>query len=91
LAGLAKSLRVGWDGRSPVPEADSWDGWWAALEAESELAGAFAERARRRHSHPPGDESALLETHRAALVGAGFAEVGTVWQVGTDRVLVALR
>lgn len=91
LAGLAKSLRAAWDERSPVPAAESWEGWWAALEAEPELGSVFAERARRRHEHPAADESSLLETHRAGLVGAGFGEVGTVWQVGSDRVLVALR
>jgi SAM-dependent methyltransferase len=91
LSGLAKSLRAGWDERAPVPEADDWAGWWDALSAEPSLRETFAERARRRHEHPPGDESSLLDTHCAALLGAGFSEVGTVWQSGTDRVLVALR
>jgi SAM-dependent methyltransferase len=91
LAALGKALRAGWDERAPTPAADDWDGWWTALAGEPELAAAFAERTRRRHEHPPSDESGLLSTHRDALRGAGFAEVGTVWQRGTDRVLVALR
>jgi SAM-dependent methyltransferase len=91
LAALGTSLRAGWDVRAPVPAAEDWDGWWAALEREPELGPAFAERARRRHEHPPTSESGLLGTHRAALLGAGFAEVGTVWQRGADRVLVAVR
>jgi SAM-dependent methyltransferase len=91
LAALGKALRAGWDERAPAPPADDWDGWWAALEREPDVAGAFADRARRRHEHPAADESDLFATHRNALLGAGFAEVGTVWQRGTDRVLVALR
>jgi SAM-dependent methyltransferase len=91
LSGLAKELRAVWDGRLATPEADDWAGWWERLSAEPELAAAFAERAARRHEHPPGDESSRFETHRDALARAGFAEVGTVWQAGTDRVLVALR
>lgn len=92
LADLAKQLRAGWDEQVPPPAADDWEGWWRALEAEPELAGAFAERRRRRHEHPQAtEESYRLDGHRDALLAAGFAEVGTVWQRGDDRVLVALR
>jgi SAM-dependent methyltransferase len=86
LRSVASSLRV----VSPASGTDDWDGWWARLELEPALAGAFAERARRRHEHPPSDESSRLETHVSALRAAGFSEVGTVWQKGTDRVLVGL-
>jgi SAM-dependent methyltransferase len=91
LAEVATALRSGWNERTPVPPAEDWDGWWAALAAEPALTGAFAERARRRHEHPPADESGRLGTHADALVAAGFGEVGPVWQKATDRVLVALR
>lgn len=92
LAGLAKALRAGWDEQAPPPAAEDWDGWWRELEREPELAGEFAERRRRRHEHPhTAVESSRLDPHRGALLGAGFAEVGTVWQRGDDRVLVALR
>jgi SAM-dependent methyltransferase len=91
LAALDKALHAAWDERTPAPPGDDWEGWWAALEREPELAEAFAERARRRHEHPASDESGLFDTHRAALLSAGFAEVGTVWQQASDRVLVALR
>ena len=90
LAALDKALHAAWDERMPAPPGDDWEGWWAALEREPELAKAFAERARRRHEHPASDESGLFDTHRAALLSAGFAEVGTVWQQASDRVLVAL-
>ena len=92
LSGLAKGLHVArWQQRSPAPPAESWEDWWEALRAEPDLSSAFAERDRRRHEHPLADESDQLSSHVSALRGAGFAEVGTVWQRGTDRVLVALR
>jgi hypothetical protein len=40
------------------------------------------------HSVP---DPATLDDHVELLTAAGFAEVGTVWQHGTDRVLVAVR
>jgi SAM-dependent methyltransferase len=86
LTALAKELR--WE--SP-PEAEDWAGWWDALSHEPALDDAFAERSRRRHEHPLSDESDLLSAHDVGLRSAGFSEVGTVWQKGTDRVLVAIR
>jgi SAM-dependent methyltransferase len=91
LTAVAKALRAGWDARVPVPGAEDWDAWWDALRAEPALTPAFAERARRRHEHPPSDESDRLAAHSSALLAAGFAEVGTVWQKGTDRVLIGFR
>ena len=91
LAAVAKSLRAEWDARTPVPAGESWESWWEALQAEPGLAPAFAERARRRHEHPASDESSLLSAHADGLRAGGFAQVGTVWQKGTDRVLVGLR
>jgi SAM-dependent methyltransferase len=91
LTALDKALHAAWEERTPAPPGEDWEGWWAALEREPELAEAFAERARRRHDHPRSDESDLFDTHRAALLEADFTEVGTVWQMASDRVLVALR
>jgi SAM-dependent methyltransferase len=91
LAALDKALHAARDERMPAPPGEDWEGWWAALAREPELAEAFAERARRRHEHPSADESSRYRTHRDALRAAGFAEVGTVWQQATDHVLVALR
>ena len=85
LAGLAKAMR------RDEETAQPWERWWAEIEREPELADAFAERTRRQHEHPRADESGLLSTHLDALRSAGFAEAGTVWQRGTDRVLVAVR
>jgi SAM-dependent methyltransferase len=65
--------------------------WWDALSAESALAPLFAERQRRfagktRQESPPG-----FDTHVASLSAAGFREVGTIWQVFSNRVLLAVR
>jgi SAM-dependent methyltransferase len=73
-----------------------WSRWWQAAQDVPELAGAFAERARRLHAaaarHGDRRQAGItaLRTHVAALLEAGFAEVDTVWQVLDDRVLVAV-
>jgi hypothetical protein len=76
-------------------EREAWEPWWDALESaaatDAELAGAFAERARRNAGHPEATVTPPLQEHIAALRAAGFGDVGTVWQYGDDRVLVALR
>ncbi len=41
-----------------------------------------------RHDGPEGE---LLAVHVGALRAAGFAEVGTIWQRGSNRVLAAVR
>jgi SAM-dependent methyltransferase len=65
--------------------------WWAALSAEPGLEPLLAERTRRfadkrRQDTPPG-----FDFHVAALRDAGFREVATIWQVLSDRVLLAVR
>jgi SAM-dependent methyltransferase len=64
--------------------------WWEALAAEPALAPQFAARAKlfagkQRQESPPFDE------HVAALRDAGFREVGTIWQMFSDRVVLAVR
>jgi hypothetical protein len=41
--------------------------------------------------HHHGPEGALFAVHTAALRAAGFAEVGTLWQRGSNRLLAAIR
>jgi len=65
--------------------------WWDALALEPGFASLLAERTRRfagkrRQESPPG-----FDFHVAALHDAGFREVGTIWQVLSDRVLLAVR
>ena len=65
--------------------------WWDAVGSEADFASLLADRAARfagkqRQQSPPG-----FDVHVAALRDAGFAEVGTIWQVLSDRVLLAVR
>ena len=70
--------------------AEDWRQWWQAVAAEPALAGAAAER-ERGTVHHHGPEGALFAVHTAALRAAGFAEVGTLWQRGSNRLLAAIR
>jgi SAM-dependent methyltransferase len=77
--------------RFPGGHGETWTGWWDAVLAAPELADEVAERARRPASAGHhGSKSALLGTHVAALRAAGFAEVGTLWQRGENRLLCAV-
>ena len=65
--------------------------WWAALTLERAFKPLLDVRTRRfagkrRQESPPG-----YDVHVAALRDAGFGEVGTIWQVLSDRVLLAVR
>jgi SAM-dependent methyltransferase len=75
----------GHDGR-----AEDWRQWWQAVAADPALADPAAER-ERRAVHHHGPEGTLLAVHAGALRAAGFAEVGTIWQRGSNRVLAAVR
>ena len=87
---LQKSLR-----RTPDDEREAWEPWWDALKQaaadDAELADAFVLRTARDADHPETDGKPSYHAHVDALNAAGFAEVGTVWQHGDDRVLVALK
>ncbi len=65
--------------------------WWAALATAPGVEPLLAARARlfagkQRQETPPD-----FDFHVAALREAGFREVETVWQVLSDRVLLAVR
>jgi SAM-dependent methyltransferase len=65
--------------------------WWDALALEPAAAPALAARAELLASKRRNDSSPDFDAHVAALRDAGFREVGTVWQVLSDRVLLAVR
>jgi SAM-dependent methyltransferase len=80
------------DRRFPAGHAESWTGWWEAVAADPALAGYSAERDQRRvdAGHHGASESTQLQTHVDALRAAGFAEIGTLWQRGDNRLLCAV-
>jgi len=65
--------------------------WWDALASEPAFLPLLTERTerfagKRRQESPPG-----FDVHVTALRDAGFREVGTIWQVLSNRVLMAVR
>jgi trans-aconitate methyltransferase len=64
--------------------------WWDALGQEPSMAPLIAERTRRL-ALKERPSSTTFDVHVGALRDAGFREVATVWQSGTDRVLLAVR
>jgi SAM-dependent methyltransferase len=78
--------------RFPDGHDESWKGWWEAVAADPDLSEA-AERRARLHveANHHGSETSYLTTHVDALRAAGFAEVGTLWQRGGNRLLCAVK
>jgi SAM-dependent methyltransferase len=89
LARLDLALRRREDQRRfPGGHPESWSAWWEAAAADPVLASHVAERGRRQvEAGHHGTESTQLATHVEALRAAGFAEVGTLWQRGDNRLL----
>lgn len=89
LARLDRALRDREDlRRFPEGHPESWYAWWEAVAADPLLADDIAERRRRRvDAGHHGTESTQLATHVEALRAAGFAEIGTLWQRGDNRLL----
>lgn len=79
-----RTARVG------LGEREDWGAWWEAVGLAPELADLRSERGARPIEHTVPDAPSVDE-HAELLHAAGFTEVGTVWQHGDDRVLVALR
>jgi SAM-dependent methyltransferase len=89
IAAGARAISPEWP---DAPEgAEDYDAWWSAAVADPALSAEVAERARRAHTHPHDNEAHSYEFHRSALFAAGFAEVGTVWQRLSNRVLIGVR
>ncbi|MBT2211582.1 MULTISPECIES: class I SAM-dependent methyltransferase [Actinomadura] len=89
LAALDAALRERETARRWADESpEEWGQWWDAVAAEPALAELRAAREETVGHH--GSESTFFSAHEAALRGAGFTEVGTLWQRGDNRVLAAL-
>jgi len=93
LARLDRALRQREDQRRfPGGHSENWHAWWDAAAADPALAGHVAEREEwRDHADHHGWATRLLVTHIDALHAAGFAEAGTLWQRGENRLLCAVR
>lgn len=65
--------------------------WWDSLGELPSMAPLIEERRRRLATKERQESSRVFDLHVGALRGAGFREVSTIWQSGTDRVLIALR
>ncbi|MBU3063219.1 class I SAM-dependent methyltransferase [Nocardia sp. NEAU-G5] len=64
--------------------------WWEALAEEPGFRPLIAERAQRfQGKQRPGQTD--VDAHIEALSAAGFSEIGTIWQVLSNRVLLAVR
>ena len=75
----------------PAAEAETWAGWWEAARADPALAGLAAQRdGMHLDSEHHGSPAGRLAVHVEALRKAGFAEVGTLWQRGDNRLLCAV-
>jgi trans-aconitate methyltransferase len=89
LDALARSLTARRARRAGVADREDWATWWAAVDSAAELADLVADRAGG-FDHTV-DDRPTVHDHLAFLRGAGFAEAGTVWQAGDDRVIVGIR
>ena len=90
LAALTRHVHDARAARVGVLDNEDWAAWWEAAAAAPELAELPGVREIRPvdHSVP---EPPTFDDHVRLLGAAGFAEVGTVWQHGHDRVLVGIR
>lgn len=70
--------------------APTWDAWWDEARALPGAAPLAAERERRFDGRPVPPATAV-DLHLAALAQAGFATVGTAWQLLDDYVVLGRR
>ena len=90
LGRLGDQLRVLHTRRAGTVEREDWAAWWAAANIAPELSELVAERGQRPLEHNQDGEVGFHE-QAGLLRELGFAEVGPVWQFGTDRILVGVR
>ncbi len=77
--------------RFPGGQAESWTDWWIAAAAAPALSALHAERqARQVDSKHHGSPACRLSVHAGLMRAAGFAEIGTLWQRGENRLLCAV-
>jgi SAM-dependent methyltransferase len=87
---LMAAVRAGRERRVRAGGDEEWKAWWSAVESAPELAELVAARDASGVEHAKSDVPTYAE-QVAMLRAARFAEVGTVWQCGDDRVVVAIK
>jgi SAM-dependent methyltransferase len=89
LARLGRALTDRAQRRHPAADgALTWESWWQEVAADAALAGLLRQRDQLQlDSGHHGSPAGLMGTHAGALRAAGFAEVGTLWQHGDNRLL----
>ncbi|ORA31192.1 class I SAM-dependent methyltransferase [Mycobacterium aquaticum] len=70
--------------------APNWDSWWQAARAQPGAAVLAAVR-DERFAERPAPPSTAVDFHVSALAQAGFTEVGTVWQLLDDYVVLGMK
>ena len=86
---LSKVLTTRQSARTGIERPEDWQAWWRAVDEAPELAELVEARAGG-FDHAVDDKPTVHDYLRF-LRDAGFAETGTVWQQGDDRVIVGLR
>ncbi|AEA22355.1 class I SAM-dependent methyltransferase [Pseudonocardia benzenivorans] len=89
LDALARSLTARRAVRTGTDRPEDWQTWWRAVDEAPELADLVKARAGG-FAHVV-DDRPTVHDYLTFLLEAGFAEAGTVWQVGDDRVIVGIR
>lgn len=75
--------------RAGVRREEDWTAWWEAVARAPELAGLVA--ARNGGFEHTVDDRPTVHDYLVFLREGGFAEAGSVWQVGDDRIVVGIR
>jgi SAM-dependent methyltransferase len=87
-----KALEQQWsDAAFAARGVETSEQWWEALSAEPGMEPLLEARARLYASKERPESTPDFDFHVAALRDAGFREVQTIWQVLSDRVLLAVR
>ncbi|KAA9149443.1 class I SAM-dependent methyltransferase [Amycolatopsis acidicola] len=89
LDALTRALTKRRAARAGVVREEDWAAWWEAVEAAPELAELVAARAGG-FTHTVTDKPSVHD-YLSFLREAGFAEAGSVWQVGDDRIIAGIR
>lgn len=65
--------------------------WWEAFSVEPSVAPVLARREQRFAAKTRQESPPDFDAHVTALEAAGFREIGAIWQVLSNRVLMAVR